>query len=58
MVSFILDRFLASNTAQDSILLAIMSPFSRDDLNALGEVAYHLARVADTVVGRIEVWRT
>ncbi|KAF2116271.1 hypothetical protein BDV96DRAFT_47079 [Lophiotrema nucula] len=52
MVTFILDRFRASSTAQDTVLPVITSPFSRDDLNASGEVAYHLARVADTV-GRI-----
>ncbi|KAF2874455.1 hypothetical protein BDV95DRAFT_627127 [Massariosphaeria phaeospora] len=51
-VSLIMDRLHASSRSKD-ISLPLQAGFvSRDDLNALGEDGYHLARVAD-VIGQV-----
>lgn len=43
-VAFILDRFHASARAKDIALPLFCGSISRDDLHALGEIGYHLAR--------------
>ncbi|KAF2193374.1 hypothetical protein K469DRAFT_745006 [Zopfia rhizophila CBS 207.26] len=51
-VVFILDRFHASSMSKDIMMPLYCGSVSRDDLSALGDVAYHLARGAD-IVGQI-----
>ncbi|KAF2749612.1 hypothetical protein M011DRAFT_492708 [Sporormia fimetaria CBS 119925] len=47
-VAFIIDRIHASARGTDTVLPTHYRPITRSDLNALGEVGYHLARAADT----------
>ncbi|KAF2276694.1 uncharacterized protein EI97DRAFT_432941 [Westerdykella ornata] len=56
-VAFILDRFLASVRGKDSLLPMHYGSASREDLNAMGEVAFYLARAAQILASVTKIIR-